>query len=110
MTGHWTWTIAAATLAGATVSATAAAPSMSSAWLSINVSQEECVRKGTAIVRRSGFERRFEVLANSAIYAERGDYTALVRCAAEKGIVYFVVAGPDGPTCNGHMSAMREGF
>ena len=83
---------------------------MSSAWLSITISQDECVRRGSAAVRDNSFNTRFEVLGNSSIYGERGDYTALVRCAADKGIAYFVVAGPTGSICSKHMNAIRDGF
>jgi hypothetical protein len=108
--GTFAMTAAALALAGSAAAAGAAAPSMSSAWLSIRVSQDECIQKGTAAARRHGFASRLEVLANAAIYAERGDYTVLVRCAAEKGLVYFVVAGPEGPECNRHMSGIRDAF
>jgi hypothetical protein len=87
-----------------------AGPAMSSAWLIINVSQDECIRRGTAAVRGNTFTTRFEVISNASIYGERGEYTALVRCVAEKGIVYFVVAGPRGETSTNHMNAMRDGF
>ena len=112
MTSQWQCAGAVAALVGATwvATAAAAAPGMSSAWLSIDVSQEQCVQKGTATIRRNGFGSRFEVLANAAIYGERGDYTAMVRCVAEKGIVYFVVAGPDSPASGDHMMALRNGF
>ena len=99
-------------IVGAALAATpaAAAPGMSSAWLSIDVSQEECVKKGTATIRRNGFNSRFEILANAAIYGERGGYTALVRCVAEKSMVYFVVSGPDSPASGKYMTALRNGF
>jgi hypothetical protein len=105
-----TFATTAAALALATSAAGAAAPSMSSAWLSTDLSQDECIRKGTAAAARHGFKNRVEVLGNAAIYAERGNYTVLVRCAAEKGFVYFVVAGPEGPECNRHMSSIRDTF
>ncbi len=110
MTGTRECAGAALAIAALAATAATAAPGMSSAWLSIEVSQEECIRKGTATIRRNGFTSRFEVLANAAIYGERGGYTALVRCVAEKGIVYFVVAGPDSPASATHMMTLRNGF
>ncbi len=114
MTAKWiwkgVWVLALTAATGMTSSALAAPPSMSSAWLGINLTQDECVRKATIAARRHGFEGRVEVLANAAVYGERGNYTVLVRCAAEKGLVYFVVAGPEGPACNRHMSAIRDSF
>jgi hypothetical protein len=87
-----------------------AGPSMSSAWLAITVSQDECIRRGSTTMKDRDFETRFEVLGNTSIYGELKDYTALIRCAADKGIVYFVVAGPTGSVCSKHMNAMRDNF
>ena len=98
-----------AAIAGA-AAVLAASPSMSSAWLATTVDQDECVRRGSAAMRKQSFSTRFEVLGNSSIYGERGDYTALVRCAADKEFVYFVVAGPTGNVCSRHMNAIRDAF
>lgn len=108
----WVSLGAALALTGAvtSVSTVGAGPSMSSAWLAITVNQDECIKRGSQSVHDSSFNTRFEVLGNSSIYGERGDYTALVRCAADKGIVYFVVAGPTGNICSKHMNAIRDGF
>lgn len=108
----WVSVAAALVLTGAvaSISSVGAGPSMSSAWLSITISQDECIRKGTRSIREQSFNTRFEVLGNSSIYGERGDYTALVRCAADKGMVYFVVAGPTGSVCSRHMNAIRDNF
>ena len=110
-----TWISAAAGIVilgavSAVPSVKADGPSMSSAWLAITTNQNECVKRGTQSVRDNNFNTRFEVLGNSSIYGERGDYTALVRCAADKNIAYFVVAGPKGDVCSKHMNAMRDGF
>jgi hypothetical protein len=104
--------LAAAVLAvglAATIKAMAA-PSMSSAWLGITVDQDECVKKASAAVKKNSFNANFEVLGNSSIYGERGDYTALARCAADKNIVFFVVSGPKGALCSKHMNAIRDDF
>jgi hypothetical protein len=94
----------------ASVAAGDAGPSMASAWLSITISQEDCLQKGTAAMRQQSFNTRFEVVGNASIFGERGDYTALIRCAASKGMVYFVVAGPQANICSRHMNAMRDNF
>ncbi len=97
-------------IGGAAATAAIAGPSMSSAWLSITIEQDECIKKGTATMRKQSFNTRFEVLGNSSIYGERGEYTALIRCAASKEMMYFVVAGPKGDICSRHMNAMRDDF
>jgi hypothetical protein len=94
----------------ASVPSVMAGPSMSSAWLAITIDQDECIKRGSQAVRDNSFNTRFEVLGNSSIYGERGDYTSLVRCAADKNIVYFVVAGAKGDICSKHMNAIRDGF
>ena len=111
MIKKWVFAAAAVLLAGAMPASTViAGPSMSSAWLSITVDQDACVKRGSASMRAQSFNTRFEVLGNSSIYGERGDYTALIRCAADKGIVYFVVSGKEGAVCSKHMNAMRDDF
>jgi hypothetical protein len=103
---------AALTIMAGTISTVSlwAGPSMSSAWLKIEITQDECVSKGSTVVKKNSFNTRFEVLGDSSIYGERGDYTALVRCAADMNMVYFVVAGPNSQITSQHMNAMRDGF
>src|SRR5262245_34983375 len=98
--------LVAACIACAVTTATAAVagPSMSSAWLEITISQDDCVKQGSAAVRKTSFNTRFEVVANASVFGERGDYTALVRCAADKGIAYFVVAGPRSADASRYMN------
>ena len=86
----------------------AQAPSMSSAWLTIKVSQETCVQIGSEAMKRNELTANFEVLGNSSIYGEAGAYTGLVRCVADKEIAYFVVAGPVGKECSRYMNAVRD--
>ena len=88
--------------------AAAAGPSMSSAWLKITVDQDECVQRSKAAIQENSFTTRIEVLGNSSIYGERGEYTALVRCAADMNMVYFVVAGPKGDAASRYMNAIRD--
>src|SRR5262245_19366635 len=108
----WVSVVGALVLAGTlgSVSMVGAGPSMSSAWLSITIDQDECIKRASASMKDQSFNTRFEVLGNSSIYGERGDYTALVRCAADKNIAYFVVAGPQGNICSRHMNAIRDNF
>ncbi len=87
-----------------------AGPSMSSAWLKISINQEECVRAGTAATRENSFTTRFEVVGEQSVYGERGEYTALVRCADDMKMAYFVVAGPKGNDASRYMNAIRDGF
>lgn len=109
---RWHSVAAALGVAGtlASVAAGDAGPSMASAWLSITISQNECLQKGAAAMRQQSFNTRFEIVGEASVFGERGDYTALIRCAASKGMVYFVVAGPQASICSRHMNAMRDNF
>jgi hypothetical protein len=99
-------------VAGGLAIATAAiaGPSMSSAWKEIDLDADACSTKAQSVVHDNGFNTRFEVVSNTSIYGERGDYTALVRCATAHTIVYFVVAGPSSKEASRFMNAMRDGF
>ncbi len=99
-------------LAGGVLVATAAiaGPSMSSNWLDITISQDLCVEKGQRALRQNSFTKRLETLNNRSIYGERGDYTALVRCASEKQIAYFVVAGPEAKLTTKYVDEIRDEF
>ena len=95
---------------GVAATAVIAGPSMSSAWDKITVEQDDCLRKASASLRANDFETRFEVVNKTSVYGERGDYTALARCAANMSIVYFVVAGPDSSKTSQYMNTIRAGF
>ena len=89
--------VSAAVLAACATAALAAPPSMSTRWANMTLSGDACVEKARRAVRAEGFTKSFEVV-NTTVFGERGDYTAAVRCAADKEIVFFVVAGPECET------------
>jgi hypothetical protein len=88
-----TVSIVLAVSAALVTAAFATPPAMSTRWTGTTLSKEECVEKGSRALRAEGFTKGFEVV-NTTVFGERGDYTAAVRCATEKEIVFFVVAGP----------------
>ncbi len=69
-----------------------AGPSMSTKWSNTGLSLERCKERAEEAVRDAGF-RSIKVLQFS-IFAERGDYSIMVRCITEKKMVFFAVAGP----------------
>jgi hypothetical protein len=87
-----------------------AGPHMISSWQDFDATQDECVRRGSEALRRNGFTTKFAVLGNASIYGQRGGYTALVRCAAEKRFILYAVAGPSGTECSRHMTAIKDKF
>ncbi len=88
----------------------AAGPAVSSNWLAITIDQNACIKKATDVTHAQSFNSNFEVLGNLSVYGARGDYTSLVRCAADKGIVYFVVAGPQASVASKDVNALRDNF
>ena len=47
---------------------------------------------------------------NYSVYAEKGDYSAMVRCATDKEMVFYVVAGPQVERTNRLIDDISDGF
>ena len=93
--------VGAGLLAGAIAmpgNAAAQAPGMDTAWIDLNMSQEQCMAKANQAMRNGGFGQSLEVVGTST-FGLRGDYRGLVRCLAAKNIVFFVVSGPSSNEC-----------
>jgi hypothetical protein len=88
----------------------AAAPSMAVNWVEISGDQDACMKQATNSVKRNNFGTRFEVLNNRTLYGERGDYTAAVRCVADKSIAFVAVAGPKADMTEKYAQAIKDGF
>jgi hypothetical protein len=69
-----------------------AGPAVSTRWQNVTISQPECLERAEQAITASGFEdlERTE----QSRYGQRGDYTAAIRCIADKGIVFFIGSGP----------------
>jgi hypothetical protein len=77
----------------ASTAALADAPAMTIGSLEMALSQEDCIAKGTSVMKDAGLTQNFEVVGRT-VYGETGDYTAAIRCDSTKTIAFFVVAGP----------------
>jgi hypothetical protein len=84
--------VAAAALVVSTA-ALAEAPAMTIGSLEMTLSQEDCLAKGTRVMKGAGLTKNFEVVGRT-VYGETGNYTGAIRCDSAKTIAYFVVAGP----------------
>jgi hypothetical protein len=73
--------------------ALAEAPAMTIGSLEMSLSQEDCIAKGTRVMKGAGLTQNFEVVGRT-VYGETGNYTAAIRCDATKTVAVFVVAGP----------------
>lgn len=85
------------------------APSMSTSWRSISVDQASCVARAQSAMRAAGLTQNYETVGES-VYGEVPSYTGAIRCVAAKGIVYFVIAGPDVKQCSQHQGNLVRLF
>ncbi|NKB18152.1 MAG: hypothetical protein HC770_08880 [Pseudanabaena sp. CRU_2_10] len=74
-----------------------------------NLSQGRCVDNAGATMKRAGFTERFEFLRTGA-FAVKGRYSAIIRCTADKNVVFFAVAGPDNKTAENLVVRLRNSF
>jgi hypothetical protein len=70
-----------------------AGPSMSTKWSDTKLNLDRCKARAEQALREAKFSG-IKVL-NYSVFAERGDYSAMVRCATDKELVFFAVAGPE---------------
>ena len=85
-----------------------AGPSMSTKWNTTTLSLERCKDRAEDSMREARF-KGVKVLQYS-VFGERGDYSAMIRCATEKGVVFFVIAGPQVDRANRYVDEISEGF
>jgi hypothetical protein len=90
--------------------ACAAGPPMSVNWADVGPDQDTCVKQASDAMRQNKFSANFEVISNRTIYGERDDFTAAIRCIAEKGVAFVAVAGPDGKLTGTYATAIRDAF
>lgn len=74
-----------------------------------NLSQGRCIDNAGAAMKRAGFTERFEFLRTGA-FAVKGQYSAIIRCAADNRIVFFAVAGPENKTVENLVVRLRNSF
>ena len=98
----------AAALAMLGGSAAIAGPSMSTKWNTTTLSLDRCKARGEDALREAKF-KGIKVL-NYSVFGERGDYSAMIRCATDKGVVFFVIAGPEVERTNRYVDDVSDGF
>ena len=85
-----------------------AGPSMSTKWSNTTLPLDRCKSRAEEALRGASF-RGLKVL-NYSVYAERGDYSAMVRCATDKQMVFFVVAGPQVERTSRYLDTIADGY
>jgi hypothetical protein len=85
------------------------APAMTTNWVTVTVPQAECVARAEVLMKEAGLTNNYEVVGQS-VFGEQGDYTAQIRCIADKTIALFVVTGPELEGARKYMTAIFDKF
>jgi hypothetical protein len=100
--------LASIALLATLVSPAMSGPSMSVNWKETRLAMEPCKIRAVETLSEGGFSG-LKIL-DFAVYAERADYSAMLRCAPSLGIMVVFVAGPDIEPCNAYMNDLRNRF
>ena len=79
-------------LCGGLGGAALAGPSMAVKASPNKMNLEACKKRAQEVFKKASF-RVSRVLAFS-VFGEQGDYSVIVRCAPEQGVVFFAASGP----------------
>ncbi len=69
-----------------------AGPSMATKTSPTKLTLEQCKQRAQDVAKKAQF--KISKVLQYSIYAEQGDYSVIVRCAPEQGLVFFAAAGP----------------
>lgn len=75
----------------------------------ITMSQERCEQRAEVAMRQAGFTEDFEPIRRGA-FGVNGRYSASIRCEADRGVVFFAVAGPDNATSRNLVVRLQRTF
>ena len=72
------------------------------------MTQDICLKQAEAAIRHGGFDD----IQNtpSSRYGTLGQYTATIRCIADKHLVFFIIAGPSNKETPRYMDQVYSGF
>ena len=82
--------------------------SITTNWRDLEVTQDECLARADRVIRRNGYS--VPGTTESARHGIRGEYTVMISCSADKNLVIFVAAGPDGKFTEKYTDALVAGF
>jgi len=84
-------------------------PFITTDWADLdNMSQEDCLNRAEHAIAQNGFKS--PGTTKNSRHGYRGQYTTAVRCAADKGFVFFIVAGPDGDLTEKYEISIKNAF
>lgn len=71
-------------------------PLISSKWQETELNKDACVSAAKQAIEQAGIFTDI-VTVEESVFAQYQDYTAAIRCIGEKGVIFFLVAGPPPP-------------
>lgn len=83
-------------------------PIISTDWADTQVKQSDCLAHAARAIGRIGFKS--PGTTKNSRHGYRGQYTVAVRCAADKGFVFFIVAGPSAELADKYLTAIKHDF
>ena len=67
-----------------------------------------CKQRAQEVAKKASF--KVSKVLELSVFAENGDYSAMIRCVPEKGAVFFAVAGPRSERTAKYTDDLAENF
>ena len=83
-------------------------PAVASRYNEIKMSQEQCLNNAEEALRKAGLDAQDRT--EQSRYGARGDYTGVVRCIADNGLVLFIGSGPSRQIADNLSAALFTNF
>ena len=90
------------------VSGAFAGPAVASRYNEIKMPQEQCLKNAEEALRKTGLEAQDKT--EQSRYGAKGEYTGVVRCIADNGLVLFIGSGPSRNVANNLSAALYSNF
>ncbi len=85
-----------------------AGPAVASRYNEIKMSQEQCLKNAEEALRKTGLAPQDRT--EQSRYGARGDYTGVIRCIADNGLVVFIGSGPARRIADNLSGALFKNF
>lgn len=85
-----------------------AGPAVATKWRDTGESQNDCLGHAAWALFRAGFDAGD--FGSQSRSGRLGDYTASIRCVADRRIVFFVLSGPDPAEVSRQLDSLYQKF
>jgi len=85
-----------------------AGPAVATRWRDLGESQNNCLGHAAAALFKAGFDAGD--FGSQSRTGRRGDYTASIRCVADRRIVFFVLSGPEPAQVSRYLDILYQRF